>query len=134
MRTGIPIAPVNYYVFPGLKLETLTRTQRHQLRKSGNRPVHKKILMVVSEFYDIPEEWIGMRNRKREIVWPRQVYCYLCVNNTGMSLKAIGETIGGYDHTTVIHNNQKVKDMIDTDENFLAEVRKIQSKVAEFIK
>ena len=41
---------------------------------------------------------------------------YLCSKLTNMNSSMIGNTFGGKDRTSVIHNVQKIESLIDTDE------------------
>lgn len=124
-------APVSYYVYPGLKLETLSAKQRADLRKKKTKPDHLVIMDCVSEYFTIPIEWIKSKVRKRKIVWARQVYMFLCLNNTGMTLKEIGESVD-CDHTTVIHSREHVKDMVETDPEAAEELRDLESKIRPY--
>lgn len=123
-------APVSPYLYPGLKMQVLTTVERNALRRKRSIPKDEFILCVVSEYLQIPVEKIKTRTRKREIVWARQVYFFLCLNNTGMSLKSIGESVGDYDHTTVIHSKNLVIDLIQTDQRIARELRELQGMIA----
>jgi len=45
---------------------------------------------------------LGMRNRKREVVYARSIYYKLCKEHTRESLSTIGKTVRR-DHATVLH-------------------------------
>lgn len=71
---------------------------------------------------------LNIRCRKRELCYPRQVTMFIYKNFTELSLKSIGD-IFGFDHTTVIHSNQKIKDLMDVDDNIYLEVNEIIEKI-----
>jgi chromosomal replication initiator protein len=60
---------------------------------------------------------------------PRQIAMYIARTLTEMSTIEIGEAFGGKDHTTVMHACNKIKNKINTDLFFVAEINKIISKI-----
>lgn len=85
-----------------------------------------EILEVVSRYYNIEEADIVGRKRKRAIVQARQVVMYLSKELTEASLAAIGAEMGGRDHSTVIYADRAVRDLLDTDTKFQAELKEIR--------
>jgi chromosomal replication initiator protein len=69
------------------------------------------------------------RTRKREVVQARQISMYLAKKFTKQSLKSIGDSFGGRDHSTVIHSCQAVEDLMDTDRRFRGQLDEIQKKI-----
>ena len=63
----------------------------------------EEIQRVVCQYYEIPEDLLRGKSRKKEIAFARQMAMYLSKNMTHYSLKSIGLHFGGRDHTTVIH-------------------------------
>ena len=75
------------------------------------------VLRVVSSYYNVtPEDLKGPR-RNREITVPRQIAMYLCRELTDCSMSRIGDTMGGRDHTTVLHGCDKVAEDLRTSES-----------------
>lgn len=93
----------------------------------------ESIKQLVAKFMEIPVEKIQSKTRLREVVMARQLSMYLAKNYTNSSLKNIGESFGGRDHSTVIHSLKTVQDMIDTDlvfkDKVSALVKKVQSSL-----
>lgn len=85
-----------------------------------------EILEVVSRYYNIEEADIVGRKRKRAIVQARQVVMYLSKELTEASLAAIGAEMGGRDHSTVIYADRAIRDLLDTDTKFQAELKEIR--------
>lgn len=85
------------------------------------------VVQTVSDFYDIDEEKVYSKTRKRNIVKPRQVIMYLLREDFSFAYPAIGEKIGGRDHTTVIHSYKKIKEGITTDSELVQELNQIRS-------
>ena len=77
----------------------------------------------VCEAFDVSWSDVEGPSRKKSDnrVYARFAYCYLCKQFlSNLSLKAIGETIGGRDHTTVLHALAAVKDYLDTNDKVIA--------------
>jgi len=80
---------------------------------------HKHIIKVVSEFYDISQEDLIIKGRKKEVVRPRQIAMYLMRSELSYSYPGIGEKLGGRDHTTAIHAYEKIsKELVENKKLF----------------
>lgn len=90
-----------------------------------------KILEITATELNVSKEKIISKTRKVEIIYVRQLVCYLARLYTIESLHTIGKTLN-VDHSTVIHsikvveNNIRMKDLRFT--NMLA---KVQSKIIQ---
>jgi chromosomal replication initiator protein len=84
---------------------------------------------LVAEHFNVPVEKLHHETRKRNIVIARQLSMYLAKKMTNRSLKAIGETFGGRDHSTVIYSCRAVQDMMDTDLIFKDTVAELEKKI-----
>jgi hypothetical protein len=89
------------------------------------------ITQVVTGYYGVTWSKLVSKNRKRELVQPRQVLMYLMSAFTQLSLSEVGIRLGGRDHTTVIHSREKVKDLMDTDENYRAEIQHLIKLISD---
>jgi chromosomal replication initiator protein len=69
----------------------------------------KKIIEIVSDFYNVSPEDLLKQSRKKEYVNPRQIAMYIIRKELETSLPSIGEFFGGRDHTTVIHAIDKIE-------------------------
>lgn len=72
----------------------------------------EEIQRVVCEYFDIPDDLLRGKSRKKEIALARQVAMYLSKEMTHYSLKSVGLHFGGRDHTTVIHAIRTIEQMI----------------------
>jgi chromosomal replication initiator protein len=61
------------------------------------------IFIAVSGCTGISRELIAGKERYREMVFARHLFCYFCRKRTDMSLKNIGIELSGRDHTSIIH-------------------------------
>jgi chromosomal replication initiator protein len=78
----------------------------------------ENIKLLVAKHFDVPVEKLQGKTRLRDVVMARQLSMYLAKNYTNNSLKVIGDSFGGRDHSTVIHSLKTVQDLIDTDHLF----------------
>ena len=100
---------------------TLSLDEVKQIIKNSTRP--RKTLAVsdvvdkVARYFDIDPSSIYEKTRRKEVVKPRQLIMYILREDFQVSYPAIGQKLGGRDHTTVIHSCEKVKnDLKDNDE------------------
>ncbi|MBK8347138.1 MAG: chromosomal replication initiator protein DnaA [Saprospiraceae bacterium] len=89
----------------------------------------ENIKLLVAKHFDVPVEKLQAKTRMRDVVIARQLSMYLAKNYTNSSLKTIGDSFGGRDHSTVIHSLKTVQDMIDTDMLFKDKVNALVKKV-----
>jgi len=82
------------------------------------------ILGQTAAYFNISLEELCSKSRTRTLVTARQIAMYLCRELTDMSLPKIGQEFGGRDHTTVIHADRKIREL-------MAERRAIYNQVTE---
>lgn len=83
-----------------------------------------QILTQTAEYFKLTMEELCSKSRTRTLVTARQIAMYLCRELTDMSLPKIGQELGGRDHTTVIHADRKIREL-------MAERRVIYNQVTE---
>ena len=108
---------------------------KNTLLHISNQPqktiTYKHIIKTVSKFYDIKEDDVFQKNRKQDIVVPRQIIMYLMRDTLKLSYPSIGSKIGGRDHTTVMHACEKVIVKIKDDINFEDQINLIRKMLYE---
>jgi chromosomal replication initiator protein len=114
-----------------LKQRTLNLIEVKNLIKDSSKPKKslsvKEIVKIVSDYYNVEENFIYEKTRKKEIVKPRQIIMYLLREDMNISYPSIGEKLGGRDHTTVIHSCEKIKEDIKTNNLLSQELSHIRS-------
>ncbi len=70
------------------------------------------ILAEVSDYFRISIDDLCGPSRSRTLVNARQIAMYLCRELTDLSLPKIGQEFGGRDHTTVMHAERKIRQLI----------------------
>ena len=89
----------------------------------------KKIIRVVSEFYDISERELVDHSRKKEIVKPRQIAMYLLREELKCSFPFIGEKLGKKDHTTAIHAYKKIMRDLAVNQELDTELKTLRERI-----
>lgn len=96
--------------------------------KIDNKPLTvDDILEKVCGHYNISQQHVFSRSRKRDFVLVRQVSMYLAQKYTKMPASRIGQLIGGRDHSTVIHSCTTIEQRLKVDKAFGAEISSIEN-------
>ncbi|KHE93549.1 MAG: chromosomal replication initiator protein DnaA [Candidatus Scalindua brodae] len=69
----------------------------------------EKILNTVTKYYGVQLSQLHSKRKLRSITLPRQIAMHLARKLTNLSLGEIGGYMGGRDHTTVMHADDKIK-------------------------
>lgn len=85
-----------------------------------------KVKNAVCDYFNIPEDMLLSKSRKRQIVQARQIAMYLTRQHINCSLSIIGAELGGKDHATVLHACTTVTDLMSTDRTFKQYVTDIE--------
>lgn len=116
-----------------LKGKVLTIQEIKDLIKNNAKPKKsisaKDVIKKVADFYNIEENSIYEKTRRKEVVKPRQVIMYILREDFSISYPAIGEKLGGRDHTTVIHSCEKVRNELKVDSTLSQELSQIRTLI-----
>jgi chromosomal replication initiator protein len=82
------------------------------------------IMAATAKYFNVSNDDLCGSSRSRVLVNARQVAMYLCRELTDLSLPRIGQAFGGRDHTTVMHADRKIRQM-------MAERRSLYNQIAE---
>ncbi len=87
------------------------------------------VVDAVAEHFGVTLRDLRGRGRTKEIVLPRQVAMYLLREETEDSLKEIGQTLGGKDHSTVMHGIEQIKRALANDTALRSQVMTIREAI-----
>ncbi len=87
------------------------------------------IISIVADHFQISSDDIKGSKRNSEIVYPRQVAMYLCLEMTNVGTKRVGEIMGNRDHSTIIHGQRKIASEIQTSENTRNMIEILKKKI-----
>lgn len=100
------------------------------LTAPGKRVVRpSEVIRSVIAHFNIKKEDLTGRQRTREIVIPRQILIYLLREEVDMPYKQIGSELGGRDHTTIMHDYNKIRDLILKNDVIHQEITQIKNKL-----
>ena len=96
--------------------------------KVDNHPLTvDDILEKVCNHFNVTQQNVFSRSRKREYVLVRQVSMYLAQKYTKMPASRIGQLIGNRDHSTVIHSCSTIEKRLKIDKDFQSEMSEIET-------
>jgi chromosomal replication initiator protein len=82
------------------------------------------IMGETARYFGLTIDDLCSSSRSRQLVQARQIAMYLCRELTELSLPKIGQHFGGRDHTTVMHADRKIREL-------MGERRAIYNQVTE---
>ncbi|MGD9954474.1 MAG: chromosomal replication initiator protein DnaA [Candidatus Nanopelagicales bacterium] len=82
------------------------------------------IMMQTAAYFGVSVDDLCGSSRSRVLVTARQIAMYLCRELTDLSLPKIGQAFGGRDHTTVMHADRKIRQL-------MAERRSLYNQVTD---
>lgn len=98
--------PISYYVVPGLKREFM-----NHYRTTVDTSLVDSVFDTVSKFTGIDRGEIISKKRDMPISYARHLVVFFLREKTHLSLKRVGEILGGRDHTTAIHSMKTLKNL-----------------------
>jgi len=87
----------------------------------------REVVKIIADYYNIDEEMIYEKTRRKEVVLSRQVVMFLLREDFNISYPMIGKELGGRDHTTVIHSYTKIKGEIEDNANLNQDIEQIRA-------
>jgi chromosomal replication initiator protein len=90
----------------------------------GSQITSATIMAQTAAYFGLTMEDLCGASRSRVLVTARQIAMYLCRELTELSLPKIGQLFGGRDHTTVMHADRKIRQL-------MSERRAIYNQVTE---
>jgi chromosomal replication initiator protein len=88
-----------------------------------------EVINTVGGYYGVGIQQLKGDRRTKTIVWPRQILMYLLRNDLQLPLDEVGRLLGGRDHTTVLHADEKVKTALKTDFHLQQQINEIKQKL-----
>ncbi len=89
----------------------------------------KHLLEVATQFYNLSLDEILSKNREKKVSLPRQVIMYLMREELKMSYPAIGDELGGRDHTTAMHAHEKIAAEVEADLKIRQEIEYLKQRL-----
>ena len=109
-----------------IDLELTREALRDLLVFQERRVTIQNIQKTVAEYFKMRIADLHSKRRNRQITRPRQIAMALAKELTSMSLPEIGDAFGGRDHTTVLHAQRKVQELVTTDARVREDYQNLQ--------
>jgi chromosomal replication initiator protein len=88
-----------------------------------------QVIALVASHYGLEAEDLLGRRRTAAVAQARQVAMFLLREENGLSLPAIGDYLGGRDHTTIRHGVEKITTDLERDEALRRDLTILREKV-----
>jgi chromosomal replication initiator protein len=116
-----------------LKGKELSLLDVKNLIKNTSKPSKnlsvKELVKIIAGFYNIEEDSIYDKSRRKEVVKPRQLTMYILREDFNVSYPSIGQKLGDRDHTTVIHSCEKIKNELKVNNRLVQELSQIRALI-----
>ncbi|MDB5254735.1 MAG: dnaA [Candidatus Nomurabacteria bacterium] len=113
-----------------MKQKAISLTEIKGLIKNSVKPKRvisiDSVVKMVSDYYNLDEQVIYEKTRRKEIVRARQIIMFVLREDFNESYPSIGAKLGGKDHTTVIHSYEKIKGELVSDPHLMKELEDIR--------
>lgn len=98
------------------------------ISESGKEEINSaSIINAVTAYYHISKADLLGKSKKKEIVIPRQICCFLMCELLSLPLISIGKELGGRDHTTILYSRDKVDEMCRVNDKIAKDVDDIKN-------
>ncbi|MDQ1688913.1 MAG: chromosomal replication initiator protein [Frankiaceae bacterium] len=87
------------------------------------------IMTQTAAYFGVTMEDLCGSSRSRMLVTARQIAMYLCRELTELSLPKIGQHFGGRDHTTVMHAERKIRDLMAERRSVYTQVQELTNRI-----
>ena len=109
-------------------LEGIIPKDRMQNLDDSNSHI-EKAKEVIASYFNINVKELSSSSRKQEFVYIRSVAIYLFKHKFNLTLKKIGQALGGRDHATIAHSLDKIEEMLKTESTVKQDVDNLIKKL-----
>ena len=129
---GMLVAAITSAKLSGGKIEAgnLERIIATNQRIQEPLPTPGKIIDLVSRHFKVSHDALCDSSRKAGLVRARQVLIFLLRKELGLPLEAIGQLVGGRDHSTIIHSIGKIEQMVAVDQDVSDEGSRLRTMLS----
>ena len=94
-------------------IDSLNEALKSIVRKSldslgSSKVIFDNIANEISSYYKVSMGDLISSSRKQQHVYARQMLMYISKNNFNLTIKFIGDNLGGRDHSTILHGIDKI--------------------------
>lgn len=100
------------------------------LPPGNSKPITMDLIQqVVADYFNLSLNDFKTKKRNQAVAFPRQIAMYLSRQLADIPLTKIGEEFGGRDHTTVMHANDKITQVLLNDPNLEKKINEIIQRI-----
>ena len=89
------------------------------------------IMTNVADYFGITVDDLCGQSRTHVLVTGRQIAMYLCRELTDLSLPKIGQLFGGRDHTTVMHADRKIRQLLGERRSVFNQITELTNRIRQ---
>ncbi|MBM3686237.1 MAG: chromosomal replication initiator protein DnaA [Actinobacteria bacterium] len=97
--------------------------------EAGPEITAAEIMTTTAAYFGVTVDDLCGTSRSRVLVTARQIAMYLCRELTDLSLPKIGQAFGGRDHTTVMHADRKIRQLIGERRSLYNQVADLTARI-----
>ena len=97
--------------------------------ETGPEITAAQIMGATAQYFGVTVDDLCGTSRSRVLVTARQIAMYLCRELTDLSLPKIGQAFGGRDHTTVMHADRKIRQLMAERRSLFNQVTDLTSRI-----
>ena len=112
--------------------QDVSRLEKGPLRQMGDSDAMKTILTEVAQHFHIHPDMLLIKNRESVVATPRQAFCWLAREITGLPFSVIGMMIKR-GHGTVLNACKRMCDRIETEPMFREQMQGLKHRCLEKI-
>jgi chromosomal replication initiator protein len=112
-----------------ININLVRQAVQESLKKGRKHIGIEEILSTVTKHFGLQISQLHSKRKFKSITLPRQIAMHLARRLTTLSLGEIGGYMGGRDHTTVIHADEKIRKLKKIDRNVSSTLRKIEKEL-----
>lgn len=98
------------------------RIKTRYVSKYELRFTFKNIITTISKYFDIHNERLKSKSRKRELVQVRQIITSFCYILMKTSLEYVSKETFSQDHATILYSKKTVLNLIETDIDYQEDI------------
>lgn len=120
---------ISPYVYIGIPKASIPLKFRNAIKQLKSKYTQEMIISSIEEVLGISYTEMQSKYRFRQLVEARQMYCYFMKTNMKWTFLEIGRSIGGRDHSTVMHNVNCFNDLCFSDDEYNIKATEIKKRI-----
>lgn len=89
----------------------------------------KEVIQTVATYYGVNFDDLTGKSREKRLANPRQITMFILREDLKLSYPAIGEVLGGRDHTTAMHAHSKILSELNSDQKLKTDMEALKQRL-----